>query len=169
MAILTMAVSVTAPTLASFFRGRTLDSEARRIIALTHSAQNRAVSEGIPIDLWIDAENRTVGLDAEPSYEKTDAKAVEFAIDSGVQIEVIKSVVVTTSRLTFTSRQASSTASVQRVNLTHPAVPTIRFLPDGTISETSPQKLRLSGRDDRSLWVALSQDKLSYEIRTSDK
>jgi Tfp pilus assembly protein FimT len=169
MAILTMAVSLTAPTLANFFRGRTLDSEARRFIALTHSGQNRAISEGIPIDLWIDADNHLIGLDAEPSYEKDDPKAVEFAIDSSLKIEVIKSTVVTPSKMSFTSRQATSTASVPRVNLTHPAVPTIRFLPDGTISENSPQKLRFSGRDDRSLWLALAQDKLSYEIRTSDK
>jgi hypothetical protein len=71
--------------------------------------------------------------------------------------------------MTLTSRQVTSTASVARINLTHPSVPTIRFLPDGTISESSPQKLRLSGRDDRSLWVVLTQDKLSYEIRSSDK
>jgi len=169
MAILTMAVSVTAPTLANFFRGRTLDSEARRLVALTHNGQNRAVSEGIPIDLWIDSDNRTVGLEAEPSYEKTDAKAVEFSIDSGLQIEVIRSAAITPSPMTFISRQAVSTASVPRVNLTHPALPTIRFLPDGTVSDSSPQKLRLSARDDRSLWLVLSQDKISYEIRSNDK
>jgi type II secretory pathway pseudopilin PulG len=169
MAILTMAVSVTAPTLATFFRGRTLDSEARRLLALTRSGQNRAVSEGIPMDLWVNADQRTVGLDAEPSFEKVDPKAVEFTVDSGVQIEVSTPPVVTPSRMTLVPGQLASTASVPRVNLTHPSVPTIRFLPDGTISENSPQKIRLSGRDDRSLWVALSQDKLSYEIRTSDK
>jgi len=169
MAILTMAVSVTAPTLANFFRGRTLDSEARRLVALTHNGQNRAVSEGIPIDLWIDSDNRTVGLEAEPSYEKTDPKAVEFSIDSGLQIEVIRSAAVTPSPMTFISRQAVSRASVPRVNLTHPALPTIRFLPDGTVSDSSPQKLRLSARDDRSLWLVLSQDKISYEIRSNDK
>ena len=43
MAILTMAVSVTAPTLANFFRGRTLDAEARRLLAMTRGGQNRAV------------------------------------------------------------------------------------------------------------------------------
>jgi prepilin-type N-terminal cleavage/methylation domain-containing protein len=169
MAILTMAVSLTAPTLASFFRGRTLDSEARRLLALTHGGQNRAMAEGIPIDLWIDTSKGIVGLDAEPSFEKDDPKAVEFNIDSGLQIEVIKPVVVTPTRMMLSSRQVTSTASVARINLTHPSVPTIRFLPDGTISESSPQKLRLSGRDDRSLWVVLSQDKLSYEIRSSDK
>jgi len=169
MAILTMAVSVTAPTLATFFRGRTLDSEARRLLALTHSGQNRAISEGIPIDLWIDSAQGLVGLDAEPSYEKDDPKAVEFSIDSGLKIEVIKPVAVQPSSMTFTSRQVTRTASAPRVNLTHPSVPTIRFLPDGTVSENSPQKLRLSGRDDRSLWLALANDKLTYEIRASDK
>src|SRR5207253_10956500 len=33
MTILTIAVSLTAPALANFFRGRTLDSEARRLLA----------------------------------------------------------------------------------------------------------------------------------------
>jgi hypothetical protein len=61
-----------------------------------------------------------------------------------------------------------STASVSRVNLTHPALATIRFLPDGTISETSPEKLRLTGRDGVSLWLGLSKDKMSYEIRSTE-
>src|SRR6516162_11423246 len=142
MAILTMAVSVTAPTLATFFRGRTLDSEARRLLALTRSGQNRAVSEGIPMDLWVDANQRTIGLDAEPSFEKEDPKAVEFTVDSGVQIEVSTPLTATAPKMTLTPGQLTSTASVPRVNLTHPSVPTIRFLPDGTISENSPQKIR---------------------------
>jgi prepilin-type N-terminal cleavage/methylation domain-containing protein len=169
MAILTMAVSVTAPTLANFFRGRTLDSEARRLLAMTHSGQNRAVSEGIPIDLWVDAENRTVGLEAEPSFETTDARAVEFELDGGVQVEITKQTAVTSAAKTLGLSQTVSTASVPRPNLTHPLLPTIRFLPDGTISETSPQTLRLSGRDGNSICVALAQDKLSYEIRHYDK
>src|SRR2546426_11590252 len=35
MTVLTIAVSITAPALANFFRGRSLDSEARRLLALT--------------------------------------------------------------------------------------------------------------------------------------
>src|SRR6185295_17984721 len=45
MAILTIAVSITAPALSNFFHGRTLDSEARRMLALTRQGQSRAVSE----------------------------------------------------------------------------------------------------------------------------
>jgi prepilin-type N-terminal cleavage/methylation domain-containing protein len=169
MAILTMAVSVTAPTLANFFRGRTLDSEARRLLAMTHSGQNRAVSEGIPIDLWVDPDNRMVGLDAEPSFEPDDPRAVQFELDSGLQIEAVKRSTPTPLAASRSAGLPASTASVAPVKLTHPALPTIRFLPDGTISETSPQKLRLTGRDGVSLWVALAQDKLSYEIQRTDK
>ena len=40
--------------------------------------------------------------------------------------------------------------------LVHATLPTIRFLPDGSIGDTSPQMLRLTGRDGDSLWLAQS-------------
>jgi prepilin-type N-terminal cleavage/methylation domain-containing protein len=170
MAILTMAVSVTAPALANFFRGRTLDSEARRLLAMTRSGQNRAVSEGIPMDLWVDPANRKVGLDAEPSFETDpDPKAVEFQVSDGIQIEVVKNTVVTPTKASLSPLQTVSVASVAPAKLTHAALPTVRFLPDGTVSETSPQMLRLTGRDGASLWVALTEDKMGYEIRRTQK
>jgi type II secretory pathway pseudopilin PulG len=172
MAILTMAVAVTAPALSNFFRGRTLDSEARRLLAMTHGGQNRAVSEGVPMDLWVDPNNGTFGLEAEPSYEPSDPKAVEFTIDRGLVIEVAKQTELaggTPTSMTLSRLQAASIASVPRVNLAHPGLPTIRFMPDGTFSDTSPQSLRLVGRDGSSLWLAQTRDKLSYEIRTTDK
>jgi hypothetical protein len=172
MAILTMAVSVTAPALSNFFRGRTLDSEARRLLAMTHSGQNRAVSEGVPMDLWVDPDQGKFGLEAEPSFEPNDPRAVEFTVDSGLVIEVAKQrelAASAPSSMTLSRLQAPSIASVPRVNLAHPGLPTIRFMPDGTVSETSPQSLRLIGRDGSSLWLAQTRDKLSYEIRTTDK
>ena len=169
MAILTMAVSVTAPTLAHFFRGRALDSEARRLLALTRSGQNRAISEGIPMDLWVNAEQGSIGLDAEPSFDKDDSKAVEFSLDTGVQIQVVKQPVVASLATNLTSSAFVSQASVLPVKLTHPALPTIRFLPDGSIGENSPESLRLTSRDGVSLSIAMAQDRLSYEIRRTDK
>src|SRR5215471_2243590 len=62
MAIVVVAISITAPKLANFFRGRTLDSEARRLLALTHSGQSRAVSEGIPTRLQFDISNHSYRL-----------------------------------------------------------------------------------------------------------
>jgi len=168
MALLTVVISLTAPKLARFFHGRTLDSEARRLLALTRSGQSRAVSEGLPMNLWVNADERTFGLEAERSYENSDSKAVEFTLDSGLQLEVVSKTVATPITTMSRSRLVSSTASVPRVNLVHADLPTIRFLPDGSIGEGSPQKLHLASSDGGSLWLAQARDGLSYGIRSTD-
>ena len=169
MALLTIVISLTAPKLSRFFHGRTLDSEARRLLALTRSGQSRAVSEGMPMDLWVDTEQGSFGLAAEPSYDANDPKAVDFELDSGLQLEVvIKAVMAPVNAVTMNRNQQASIASVQRVNLVRASLPTIRFLPDGSIGEASPQKLHLTSTDGGSLWLAQSKDGLSYEIRSAD-
>jgi prepilin-type N-terminal cleavage/methylation domain-containing protein len=170
MALLTIVISLTAPRLSRFFHGRTLDSEARRLLALTRSGQSRAVSEGMPMDLWVDTGQGTFGLEAEPSYDSSDTKAVDFTLDGGLQLEVVtKTVVAPVNTVTMNRPQRVSTASVQRVNLVHANLPTIRFLPDGSIGEASPQMLHLASSDGGSLWLAQARDGLSYEIRSTDK
>jgi type II secretion system protein H len=170
MALLTIVISLTAPRLSRFFHGRTLDSEARRLLALTRSGQSRAVSEGMPMDLWVNTGQGTFGLEAEPSYDASDSKAVDFTLDGGLQLEVVnKTVVAPANTVTMNRAQRASTASVPRVNLVHAALPTIRFLPDGSIGEASPQMLHLASSDGGSLWLAQARDGLSYEIRSTDK
>jgi type II secretion system protein H len=168
MALLTVVISLTAPSLSRFFHGRTLDSEARRLLALTRSGQSRAVSEGMPMDLWVDADKGEFGLEAEPSYETSDPKAVEFTLDSGLQIEVVNKTIIAPASTLNRARQASI-ASAPRVVLARANLPAIRFLPDGSISETSPQKLKLTSNDGGSLWLAQSRDGLNYEICNADK
>ena len=168
MALLTIVISLTAPRLSRFFHGRTLDSEARRLLALTRSGQSRAVSEGVPMDLWVDADKGEFGLEAEPSFETSDPKAVAFALDSGLKIEVLSRTVAAPTMTLNRARQAS-TASTPRVVLVRSSLPTIRFLPDGSLSETSPPKLHLTSGDGGSLWLAQSRDGLNYEIRNTDQ
>jgi hypothetical protein len=122
------------------------------------------------MDLWIDAEEGTFGLEAEPSYETSDNKAVDFTLDSGLQLEVVaKTVVAPANTPTMNRAQRISTASVARVNLVHANLPTIRFLPDGSLGEASPQMLRLTSSDGGSLWLAQAKDGMSYEIRNTEK
>src|SRR6266850_7421868 len=59
MTVLAVAVWIAAPALANFFRGRTLDSEARRFLSLTRHGQSRAVAEGVPMELWLDDAHQT--------------------------------------------------------------------------------------------------------------
>jgi len=169
MALLTVAVSVTAPALSNFFRGRSLDSEARRLLALTHAGKSRAVSEGLPMDLWLDTSKGAFGLEAEPSYDTSDSRALEFKLDTGLRLDVVKQVTITPPAVLSPGQTTPSVVSVAPTKLAHPTLPTIRFLPDGTISQTSPSKVCLSGRDGVSLWLIESNDKLNYEIRSTDK
>ena len=162
MTILTIAVSITAPSLANFFRGRALESEARRLLSLTRQGQSRAVSEGIPMDLWIDTSQGNFGLEAEPSYETTDPRAVQLAFDPGIQVEVAS----TAPAQGLSVELPTSLADAATVKSSHPNLPTIRFLPDGSISETSPSTVKLIGRDGIPLTLGLSRNRLNYEIQS---
>src|SRR5262245_35533325 len=88
MARLAVVLAVSAPALSKFFKGRTLDSEARRFVSLTRYGQSRAVSEGMPMMLWIDPKERTYGLQEETTYTDLDTKAVDFQLGKALEIEV---------------------------------------------------------------------------------
>src|SRR4051812_384981 len=54
LVLLAITASLVGGNMGSFFRGRALSFEARRMLSLTHYAQSRAVSEGVPMVLWFD-------------------------------------------------------------------------------------------------------------------
>jgi type II secretion system protein H len=164
MTILTIVVSITAPALANFFHGRTLDSEARRLLALTRHGQSRAVSEGIPMELWMDTAKNSFGLEAEPSYETEDGKAVELTLDGDIQLQLVNGTAQNSTASSGTLRTAGA-ASATPLADRHPNVPKIRFLPDGSIGEASPLALTLTGRDGTSICIQQARSRLNYEIR----
>ena len=148
MTVLVVVVSVVAPALAGFFRGRTLDLEARRLLALVHAGQSRAISEGWPTLLWVDAQQHAYGLTAESTPHNGDPKALDFTLDDNLQLTAINAAPV----------------PVNGHNL-----PAIRFLPDGSIDESSPATLRLTGAADAELWLVQSPDHANYEIRNTNQ
>src|SRR5947208_16892741 len=80
MTMLLIVFSVALPSLKGFFRGRTLDSEARRFLSLTRYGQSRAVSEGVPMVLWIDTRRGAYGLQQQAGYTDGDSNTVRFAL-----------------------------------------------------------------------------------------
>lgn len=172
MAVLVIMLAVSAPTLANFFHGRALDSEARQILAITHAGQSRAVAEGLPMELWVDSQQRKYGLQIESSYgsgstNEADAKGVEFDLDKDVSIEVPNVTAAKPSLVLRTSDTPVSTASVLPINSKHASLPRIRFLPDGTCADTSPQMLRLTDREGGSLWLVLDRNRVNYAIQST--
>jgi Tfp pilus assembly protein FimT len=161
MTLLVIMVSLSAPLMANFFRGRALDSEVRRMLALTHGGQSRAVYEGVPMLLWVDVTKGSYGLEAEPGWEDHDAKAEEFALDPALKLEVINAPQPSAAS-TSASRNAASALPQARPKGRD--LPEIRFLPDGSIDETSPAALKVSDRDGVR-FLAQSRNHLNYEVR----
>ena len=157
MAMLAIVISVALPSLKSFFRGRNLDSEARRFLSLTRYGQSRAVSEGVPMVLWIDARQKTYGLQTQTGYADTDTNAVQFTLDKDLQVEAL------------TPQVASLTQSNMWTQSERPvgSLPMIRFQPDGFISETSPDQIVFRQGLDDPIWIAESANRLKYEIQAS--
>lgn len=157
LALLAMAVAVAAPSLSRFFKGRALDSEGRRLLSLTRYAQSRAVSEGIPMVMWFDPDSRAYGVEAEMSYTGTDTKAVEYELDSSLEMELPPPALTGPVPWKITTEIAGI----------HPA---IRFTPDGFIDETSAEWVWLKvSRDDQpdAVWLALSHNRVNYELQNA--
>ena len=160
MAIMVAALAVAAPTLANFFRGRSLDAEARRLLALTHAGQSRAVYEGVPMLLWVDPDRRAYGLEEEPGWVDHDPKAVDFTLDTDLHFELIR-----TSNMQTNASLNSLTAAAQHRANPH-NLPEIRFLPDGSVDDGSPMVVRLYDRDNTSRYLVLGTNRVDYEIRS---
>jgi len=155
LALLAMAVAISAPSLSRFFHGRTLDSEARRMLALTHYAQSRAVSEGVPMIVWFRPEGNSYGLQAEISYAERDPMAITNQLSSDLKIEldpVGKSETVTWKATTQIAGR----------------YPAIRFMPDGFISETSPLWVwiqQANEDEEDAAWLVMNDSHVNYELQ----
>ena len=149
MALLVVAVSMVVPHMSGFIRGRALDSEARRLAAVMHAAQARAISEGLPVMLWLDEKQDRYGIELETPGKNGDSQAQEFAADENVQLAVLN---------------AGTGASVTFNNL-----PAIRFLADGTVDEGSPATLQLKAADGHAVWLTETSDQKGYEVRNNNQ
>ncbi len=157
MTILTVAVALTAPSLSRFFRGRALDSEARRLLSVMRHGEERAVSEGVPVQLEVDAPRGQFELRVDPTYQEADPGRIEFTVDTDIQVALTTTNLPSrTTLLAAPSRRALAGG--------RNAQPAFRFLPDGTVDETSPDLITLTDNDGFSRTITRSRNRLGYEI-----
>jgi Tfp pilus assembly protein FimT len=169
MALLVIAVSFVGPKLAGFFRGRTLDSEARRLLALTHYGQERAIGEGIPMVLWIEPDQKKYGLEQQAGWEDNDPREVRLELDKDLKVEVVRQERAATNTL-YTTRQSSvigQSMNLLAQNGTQNSRPEIHFLPDGTVGQQSLRAVGITDRDGITRWLVQATNRLSYEISTN--
>ena len=106
-------------------------------------------------------DNVTFGLEQEPGWDETDGKAVSLKLDDNLKVEVIRTNATHAGLLRAISLRSSGNTD-ERQNL-----PSIHFLPDGSISEGSLPGIRLLDKDGTSLFLGQSQNRMNYEIRAN--
>ena len=87
--LLAIIATFVAARMGSFFEGRALGFEARRLLSLTHYAQSRAVSEGVPFILWVNPAESTYGLAIQSTFSdpEADTRAVRYTLDPNLRLD----------------------------------------------------------------------------------
>lgn len=172
MALITIVVSVSLPSLKSFFRGRDLDSEARRFLSLTHYASSRAVAEGVPMELYVDTQQKLYGLRAQAGFLESDRRAVQYKLPEELSFEVTAAPAKKISgQDNFDDPEAEFANADDESTGTRP-IKILRFTSDGFIGDKSPAAVILRQRaadeltEGSALAIAQSATRLNYEIRT---
>ena len=110
------------------------------------------MSEGVPVVLWMNPKQGTYGLQPQMGYTTATSNVLQFAVDPEVRIEVAPPPTgVTDSNLWTQTLPSSGTQAM------------IRFLPDGFVSETSPQRIIFHQAKD-VIGITETTNRLRYEI-----
>jgi len=164
MGLLATVLAVAAPSLSKFFRGRKLDSEARRFVALARYGQSIAASEGLPMVLWIDRDLGTYGVRPQDQYLLQELPSESLRASRRNDYEAVN---VTLPQFRLADNVSFD---VEILGKTNAQFITIRLLPDGSIDEGSLRILQIlqADRDDQRkierIWIAQSRDQSRYEI-----
>lgn len=146
MALLATVMALSAPMLAGFFRQRTLEQEAVRFVALTEFGRSEAVSQGIPMVVWVDPLSGDFGLEPKAGYRARETVRREYLLHPEVRFELEESP---------SSRDAM--------------VDVAEFGPDGTLSLESLERVVLVDKRGAELVVAQSTNGWRYEVlKTAD-
>ena len=152
LAVLSTVFALGAPTLTRFFRARTLEDEGQRFLALTRYGQSRAVSEGVPMVLWVNPADSTYGLRIQDGYDaksQTDngtGRPLGVGKDARFQLP---------DHLQFELEQGGRIQN---------RMATICFAPDGSIGETGALKVVIRQDDGDMIGIVQSENQLNYVI-----
>jgi prepilin-type N-terminal cleavage/methylation domain-containing protein len=87
MGLLALAAGIAAPMLARSLRGRSISEEAQRFIALTEYGRDEAVSQGVPMTVWIDPGGQRFGVEPKEGFEGDTSRSREFALNPDIFIK----------------------------------------------------------------------------------
>jgi len=140
MGLLATVMALATPTLSRFVSGRALQEETRRLLALTCYARSQAISRSLPMELWIDTETGEYGLNSALGYELEEETSIEWSLAEDLRFDV------------------------DQEWLDNEGKATILFWPDGSIDVGSIERLRVQEGEEMALEIALTENRLEYEV-----
>jgi len=145
MAMLAAVMAISTPALSRFVKGRTLEEEARRFLALTRYARSEAISRSVLMELWIDPEHGLYGLSPQSRYDLENRKPIEFSLADGLSFEVDRKV------------------------LDERGEAKILFWPDGSIDVESLVELRIRRDEWEMIEIAQAAFGMGYFVRDTEE
>jgi type II secretion system protein H len=140
MALLAVIAAFAAPSLARSMRQRNLNDEAARLLALSEYGRDEAVSQGVPMSVWVDPKGQRMGVEPKTGFDGDDTRTREFTLNPDIHFEI--------------DRTATQSGVVE----------VMEFAPDGAPSSSSIDVVRLVDRFQALVTVARTSDGWSYEI-----
>jgi len=144
MALLATLLALSAPTILHSFKQRNLDQEATQLLAVTEYARNEAISQGVPMNVWLDPASGDFGVQASDGYEGDTTREKAYSLKSDYQFEM---------------EEATADENGRNIMAT--------FDPEGTLDpEISLVSLRIVNNSDAAAAISLEQteDGWGYEI-----
>lgn len=140
LALIAISMGLVAPQLSHFIRGRDVQEEARRMLALTRFAAAESISHGERFELWFAPQDGLYGVRIASGVDDPDAVDKEFRCAEGLTLEI---------------PEVKPNAEGEVV---------ITFWPDGSIDEESPVRIELLERDVPVRALELSSNRLGYAL-----
>jgi len=141
MAILSAILAFSAPLLSRSFQQRDLDEDATQLLALTEYARDEAVSQGVPMKVWINPQSGGFGVEAKDGYEGDSTRDKTYWLKPGHRFDL-------------------SQAPTDRSGVVDAA----DFDPSGSLAEESISEISIADRSNSAVSVAQTDDGESYQI-----
>lgn len=145
LAILAAVISVSAPSLFGFFKGRSIQEESRRFLALTRYARSEAISSSVPFELWIDGTSGNYGLRRLVTYGEEEEFPIEYQLDENLEFEL------------------------DDEYLNEEGLGTLVFQPDGSMDKENPEEIAIVENELEKLVFRKSDSGMEYVIDTEEE
>lgn len=141
MALLATFLALSAPSLSRSFKARGLEQEATQLLAITEYARDEAISQGVPMTVWITPDTGDYGVSIKENFPGDKSREKSISLNSDFRFDPVDA--------TTDSNGHIIAAELE---------------PDGTLAPESLAALRIVNRSEEGISVSQTADGLGYEI-----